>query len=102
MMTMTEATTDLRDRLIAAHLLYPTGIDGLYGRSATFERIVEGLAALVHRWGVRRGATEIHLPPVLDRRTFEASGYMRSFPDLAGSVHVFRGGDAEHAELIRH
>ena len=95
------AHTELRDRLIDAGLLFPTGIDGLYGRSQTYQEIVNGIDAMVHRWGTGLGATAVHLAPVLARSTFDSTNYLQSFPDLMGSVHVFRGNDRDHAELLR-
>jgi seryl-tRNA synthetase len=93
---------ELRDQLFANGLLFSTGVDGLYGRSGTYERIVGAVNALVYRWGAGLGAdTIIHLPPVLPRTVFDASDYLRSFPDLMGSVHIFEGTDRDHAELIR-
>jgi hypothetical protein len=92
---------DLRKRLFDEGLLFPTGVDGVYGRSETYERIVRAFDAKVRRWGERLGATALHLPPVMARRTFDSTGYLRAFPDLMGSIHVFEGSDREHAELIR-
>ena len=43
----------------------------------------------------------VHLPPVLARTTFDSTNYLESFPDLMGSVHLFRGDDRDHAELVR-
>lgn len=41
----------LRDALIDAGLLVSTGIQGLFGRSERFERVVEALDAFVTRVG---------------------------------------------------
>jgi len=89
-----------REQLIAAGHLVPLGVDGVFGRSATFEAIVDGLERLVTRYGGDDGATRLRFPPVLPRKDFERTDYLRSFPDLVGSIHSFRGGDAEHARLI--
>jgi seryl-tRNA synthetase len=89
---------ELRDRLLDA---YPTGVEGLYGRSETYQGIVNAIDSLVHRWGSGLGATMVYLPPVLARTTFDSTNYLQSFPDLMGSVHVFRGNDRDHAELLR-
>lgn len=98
---MTVPASELRDRLLEAKLLHATGAEGLYGRSAEYQRVVDQVDGMVEGWAHRLGATTIHLPPVLARSTFDATGYLQSFPDLAGSVHVFKGGDREHAELVR-
>jgi len=90
-----------RSRLFEAGLLLETGIDGLYGRSDGYEEVVRALDAMVGRWASELGATVVHFPPVLARSTFDHTNYLQSFPDLMGSVHVFRGGDRDHAELLR-
>lgn len=100
-MTAPPSVRGLRERLLEAGLLFPAGAEGLYGRSATYQSVTEGIGRYVHRWATAVGATTVHLPPVLARSTFERTGYLRSFPDLAGSVHVFSGDDRGHAELLR-
>jgi seryl-tRNA synthetase len=92
---------ELRDRLLGAELLFATGVEGLYGRSQTYQGVVDSIDRMVHRWGTELGATMVHLPPVLARTTFDSTNYLQAFPDLMGSVHVFRGDDRSHAELIR-
>lgn len=92
---------ELRDRLIDAGLLYPTPVAGLYGRSETYQGVLDAIDAMVHRWAKELEATTIHVPPVIARTTFDATNYLQSFPDLMGSVHVFSGSDREHAELVR-
>ena len=51
-----EAHVAMRDRLVAAGLFVPSGVDGLYGRSAAFERVIAGLKAAVGRLGAVDGA----------------------------------------------
>ncbi|WP_152047369.1 amino acid--[acyl-carrier-protein] ligase [Aureimonas psammosilenae] len=93
--------TPLLDRLFEAGLLIRTGVDGLYGRSGTFERIVEGVDRLVTRIGRDDGAEAIRFPPGMSQSAFVRSGYLKSFPHLAGTVHSFCGCDADHAALLR-
>lgn len=93
--------TPLLDRLFEAGLLIPTGVDGLYGRSGTFEEVVERLDALISRHGRDQGAEVFRFPPAIARAEFDRSGYMRSFPQLAGTVHCFCGSDRDHRELLR-
>ncbi len=89
-----------RRDLMAAGLLVPTGADGVYGYSAVYQRVVAGIDRCVTDLGA--GAYEaVHFPPLLGRGTFDRTGYLQSFPDLMGSVHVFRGGDRQHRELSR-
>jgi seryl-tRNA synthetase len=40
-------------------------------------------------------------PPVMSRADFERSGYLYHFPQLAGTVHAFSGGEAEHDQLLQ-
>jgi seryl-tRNA synthetase len=100
----TEASPDpyeeFREALLAAGLLLATGTDGVYGYSATYQRIVNGLDRLVTDLG-GDAFEPVHFPPLLVRATFDLTGYLQSFPDLMGSVHVFRGGDREHRELSK-
>jgi seryl-tRNA synthetase len=94
------AFVEFRHELFAAGLLHPTSVDGVYGKSAAYERIVEGVLASVTRLGVGRFEA-VHFPPVLARSTFDRTGYLSSFPDLMGSLHVFEGNDRAHTELVR-
>lgn len=87
--------------LIEHGVLVPTGVDGVYGKSRAFEVIVGGLVHLVSLWGDHLGAERLSFPPVINREAFEKTNYVESFPDLMGSVHVFSGDDADHAELLR-
>src|ERR1041384_2290467 len=75
-------------------LLHPTGVNGVYGRSASFERVVEGLAALIslHR---ERDTEILRFPPVINRAHIEKAGYLHSFPNLLGGVCCLHGDEAE-------
>jgi seryl-tRNA synthetase len=42
----------------------------------------------------------VHFPPVIPRWLLERTDYLKSFPDLTGSVHTFRGDDKLHARLL--
>ena len=64
---------------IAEALLLPSGIDGVYARTALFEQAVTGLSTLISRF--RDADTEVlRFPPVMSRRQVEQSGYLKSFP----------------------
>ena len=89
-----------REELLAAGLLLPSGTDGIYGRSAEFEAVAEGLLALLARTTAGMGTTKVRFPPVMPRSVFEHTDYLKSFPDLTGSVHTFMGGDRDHAKLL--
>jgi seryl-tRNA synthetase len=79
---------------IADTLFEPMGIDGVYARTAKFERVVEGLAKLITRH--REPDTEIlRFPPVMSRQQLEKSGYLKSFPHLLGCVSCLHGSEAD-------
>jgi len=99
-MTLSESHAEFRSALIDAELLVPTGVDGLYGRSGAFEDIIDGIDRVVVSAGAGDDATRLRFPPLMPRAVFERTDYLASFPNLAGSVHTFTGGDAEHAALL--
>jgi len=96
-----DAWAPFRHELLSAGLLVPTGVDGLYGRSGTYEAIAEAMDRLVMRVGADQDATSVRFPPVMPWATFEKNGYLESFPDQMGSVHTFGGDERQHAELLR-
>lgn len=86
---------ELLAELIAGGLLLESGVPGVYGHGAVFEDVRERLAVrLSHEAGVR-GAERLRFPPVLPRRQLESSGYLASFPHLAGSVYSFDGDERQ-------
>ena len=96
-----EAWQPFRTMLLDAGLLVPTGVDGLYGRSGTYESVAEGMDRLVLRVGADQDALSMRFPPVMPWATFQRNGYLESFPDQMGSVHTFRGNERDHGELLR-
>ena len=82
----TATWTAARDRLIAAGLLLPTGIDGVYGRSAGYERVIAAVDALVHQAGRSDEPTLVDYPPILPREVYDRVGYVGNFPQLAALV----------------
>jgi seryl-tRNA synthetase len=95
-----DAYESFRHELLDAGLLVAMGIDGLYGRSAAFEAVVDGVSAVARRAGAADDHLTLRFPPLFAREHFEHTDYLRSFPDLTGSVHTFTGGDREHARLL--
>lgn len=75
--------------------LIDSGAPGVYGRGPGFERILEGFDDLVARVARPDGGEVMRFPPVLPRQQFEASGYLRSFPHLAGIIFSFEGTEQE-------
>jgi len=98
--TAVVAPARLRDDLLAAGLLVPTGVDGLYGRSAAFEDVAEAVGRLTARTAADLAPRALRFAPVLPRRVLEGSDYLRSFPDMTGAVSSFTGDDRAHARLV--
>jgi seryl-tRNA synthetase len=93
-----EDTTFL-EKLVTAGLLVPTGVPGVMGRSGAFERVLLGFDALIDRSTAADGAEVVRFPPLIPKAQLEKSGYLTSFPHLAGSVFSFSGSEAEAIDL---
>jgi seryl-tRNA synthetase len=89
-----------RADLFDAGLLIDTGVDGLYAKSSVYESVVQALDKLITEVMVDKPVQAISFPPVMARWVFDKTDYLKSFPDLMGSVHTFRGTDRQHAELV--
>lgn len=92
---------EFREALIDAQTLIPTSVDGLYHRSGTFESVARAVERLASKAGAGLAGPLRYFPPVMPREVFERTDYLRSFPDLIGSIDTFAGTDADHAELLR-
>jgi seryl-tRNA synthetase len=99
--TLVERHAAMRERFFEAGLLIPSGVDGVYGRSAEFERVVDGLKRAVKVFGDIDGAEHYEFPPIIPRATFETIGYLRNFPQLAGPVFSFQGGERDFQALLK-
>ena len=86
------------ERMVDAGLLTPTGIDGVYARSAAFEEVRLGFDSLITRAAAPEAPVPLYFPPVWPRKHMERSGYLESFPHLAGTVFGFEGDEAAAAE----
>lgn len=84
--------------LLSAGLLIDSGVPGVYGRGAQFERIRTGFDAMVTRAAVADEPERMAFPPLLPRRQLERIGYLKSFPHLAGSVFGFTGDEQQASE----
>ncbi|MGN5480398.1 amino acid--[acyl-carrier-protein] ligase [Cupriavidus basilensis] len=89
-----------RQALIDARVLYPSAVEGIYGRSGLFESIADGLNTAISKLGADQHAEVMRFPPAMPRKDFEASEYLKSFPQLAGTVHCFCGSDSDHRRLL--
>lgn len=92
-----------RDELVAADLLIPTSVDGLYGRSGDFEYIIDLIDHKVRAAGLAAhgsSAQVLRFPPVFPVDAFERTDYLASFPNLTGAITTFTGDNRAHAELL--
>ncbi len=92
---------EVRDPLdsIAEALFEPMGVDGVYARTALFDKAVDGLTGLITRH--REPDTEVlRFPPVMSRRQLEKSGYLKSFPHLLGCVSCLHGSEGEIRAVV--
>lgn len=89
-----------REELLAAGLLVPMGVPGVYGRGRDFERAIDNFDALVSREGAKLEPEVMRFPPVFARADYEKIDHIHNFPDLMGSVHTFTGGDREHRDML--
>lgn len=90
-----------QNELVAARLLIPSGVRGVFARSGTFENVIVQFENLVGRETRAMNAEVLRFPPVFNRAHYTRLDHLYNFPDLMGSVHSFMGKDAEHLELIR-
>ncbi len=89
------------DELVEAGILIPSGVDGVYGRSGTFESVIEGLDRMISRIGRDQDAEIVRFPPAMPRSVMETSGYLNGFPHLAGTIHCFCGDERAHKSLLQ-
>ena len=81
---MSQALDD-RIALLAPALFHHLGADGVYARTALFERVIEGLTKLISRY--RDPSAEVmRFPPVMSRSQLERTDYHNNFPQLLGGV----------------
>jgi seryl-tRNA synthetase len=91
-----EEASFLRE-LLERGLLIESGVPGIYGHNGEFEEVRVALERLLTRTALAHGARRLRFPPLLPRRDLETSGYLGSFPHLAGTVYAFEGDEAAAA-----
>ena len=96
-----DAQKEFLNQLFEAGLLVDCGVAGVYGRSATFEDLIERFDRYITRAGEADKPVVVRFPPVLNRKHFERSGYLKNMPQLGGTVHSFEGDQKAHLELIQ-
>jgi seryl-tRNA synthetase len=85
-------------QLIGAGLILESGVPGVYGHGAVFEDVRSRLDTRLSAEAGARDAERLRFPPVLPRRQLESSGYLASFPHLAGSIYSFDGDERQSRE----
>jgi seryl-tRNA synthetase len=76
-----------------------TPAPGVLLSSGPYERIVAGLRDAVETMSGLDPDAVLTAPPVIAREVLETAGYIRSFPQLVGSVHSFRGSKRDWRAL---
>lgn len=84
--------------LLDHRLLIATGVPGVYGHGSGFEEARERLEWRLNAEAIGRGAERMQFPPVIPRHQLEQSGYLGSFPHLAGTVFSFSGDEGQAAQ----
>jgi len=98
----TQARVDFTRQLVEAGHQIPLGSSGVVGRSAVFEDVVAGLSrALRQRLEADQTVERMSFPAVVPQSIFEKTDYVTSFPQMIGSVRVFNGDNAAHAQILR-
>ena len=96
-----DAPIELLEQLLGSGVLIASGVDGVYARSERFEQVVVALDAMVGRTGAVDRPELFHFPPAMSRDQLARSGYLKSFPQLLGTIHCFCGNEAAHRGLLR-
>jgi len=98
---MLDTAETFLEALSANGLVFPTGVDGIYGLDGRFETVVQAVDDFITREGQDDGAERVRFPPAMPVRQLERGGYLKSFPHLAGTVHCFDGDERDHRDMLR-
>jgi seryl-tRNA synthetase len=91
----TPEETAFLEALLVSGLLIDSGVPGVYGRGSVFEDVRTAVDDLITRHAADDQAERMRFPPVLPKHNLESTGYLHSFPHLAGTVFGFEGGEAD-------
>jgi seryl-tRNA synthetase len=92
-----EAQTAFFAELTRHGHIIPTNVPGIWGRGPVFERVLAGFESQVFAVSRQDGPEQWCFPPLLSRHDFETSEFIKSFPQLAGSVWSFIDGTQQEA-----
>jgi seryl-tRNA synthetase len=96
----TSEQVEYLEQLVEAGLLARTGVDGVYARGGRFEHVRMQFDRLVTRTAAPEAPEPLYFPPLLPREQLETSGYLGSFPHLAGTVFAFEGDEQDAAQQL--
>jgi seryl-tRNA synthetase len=85
--------------LLKHGLIVPVGVQGVFGRNAVFEDVLERVNRQITRVSENDGAEVFTFPPVINRRVLEKVSYLESFPHLCGAIYSFFGNEAQARTL---
>ena len=100
-MSTTPGQMAFHDELVHHRLIVPSGVPGVWARSEVFESVLRRFDDRVSTLAAGEEAERLHFPPLIPRRLLERTGYLDSFPHLAGTVFSFTGSEAQSRELGR-
>ncbi|HEV2887906.1 MAG TPA: aminoacyl--tRNA ligase-related protein [Jatrophihabitans sp.] len=96
----------LEDRLeLSEHLVaddgqpLPTGVPGVYLFPGSFEDVILALRGSIAALATGEPFQRLAIPPVISRRVIEQAGYVKTFPQLLGTVHSYTGDGRQWAPL---
>lgn len=77
----------------------PTEVPGIYLYPASFEQIIAALRLGISAMATTEPFQKLAIPPVISRRTIERAGYVKTFPQLLGTVHSYPGDGKAWSKL---
>jgi seryl-tRNA synthetase len=99
-MSQEDTSEEFYAGLLAHGLILPVGVQGAFGRASVFEEVLYRFETLINETTKNDGADLVRFPPIMNRKVLEKTGYLESFPHLAGTVFSFTGNDAAHKDLV--
>ncbi len=87
-----------RSAVLDAGLLIDSGVPGVYGRGVVFDDVYSAIDRRITEVAGSDDAERLRFPPLIPRKQFESTGYLSSFPHLAGSVFGFEGTESDAHE----
>lgn len=98
--TELQTQQEFLSELIEHKHLIPSGEPGLFGRGRDFERVRTAVDSLISSISAPDLPETPRFPPLIPKRTLERAGYLKSFPNLCGSVFSFKGNEPAALDLL--